>query len=129
MTQDCVQDMFVLFIRKGLVGQVDESRNVLAWLRLNLRWAMARFRRGKLALCRGGGALETVEVYEALNVVDQALRPDEAAQARDVVRILAECGVTEDKVIWNPAMTNAERVALYRFRKWIGPQVKERLNS
>lgn len=126
--QDCVQDMFVLFFRKGLLAQIDESKNVLAWLRLNLRWAMARFRRGKMALCRGG-AVELVEVQEALVIEDQSLKPDEVAQAKDVARILAECGVTEDMVIWNPRMTNAQRVALYRFRKWIGPQVKERLNS
>jgi len=126
--QDCVQDMFVLFIRKDLLAKLDESKNVLAWLRLNLRWVMASFRRKSGALCRGG-AVEEVEMTEALAVEDQALKSDEVAQAKDVGRILAECGVTEDKVIWNPRMTNAERVALYRFRKWIAPQVKQRLNS
>ena len=124
--QDCVQDLFVLLMRKGLGIKLDEARNVGAWLRMNLGWVIGA-RNVRAGRQRRGGKSEHVGLDQCAEVPDAALLPDAEASRADVARVLEACGVTEATVIWKPGMEDAKRVALYRFRKKVREQVRAML--
>ena len=124
--QDCVQDLFLLLMRKGLGIKLDEARNVGAWLRMNLGWVISARKTRASRPCRGGTS-EHVGLEQCAEVPDLALLPDEEACRSDVARVLEECGVTEATVIWKPGMEDAQRVAVYRFRKKVRERVRAML--
>jgi DNA-directed RNA polymerase specialized sigma24 family protein len=127
--QDHVQELFLGIFRRGELKLMDMSRNLRPWLQQKLNWLILEARRREQRRRRilGGECLELEQAVAA--VAHSGETPDQAAERVDVARVLEECGVTEASVIWNPQMTNAERVRLYRFRKQVAWVVREKLEG
>jgi DNA-directed RNA polymerase specialized sigma24 family protein len=124
--EDVVQDMFINLYRYDGAAKIDGAKNPVGWLKQKLRWMVIKAFEHANRACRGGGAVH-LDVDQAYDVSDSAETPDLALHRKDTRAVLTACGCTEETVIWQPELTRAKTVALYRFRQSVKPKIAKLL--